>query len=85
MEARQALEFAQKTVKAQHPYPRDFIQAYWLLGESLIQWKNQNAKMKMKPLKIHFYDEHFQTITGTEMVQSGNELAVAERCLTEVL
>ncbi len=83
-EAHQALEFAEKTIKAQFPYPRDFIRAYWLLGESLIQLKNQNVKIK-KPLEIHFYDEPFQTITGKERVQAGNELAAAERCLTEAL
>lgn len=83
--AHQALEFAEKWTKTNYPLPRDFIRAYWLLGESLIQWKNQNAKIKMKPLEIHFYDEPFQTITGTEVVQPGNELTVAERCLTEAL
>jgi tetratricopeptide (TPR) repeat protein len=83
-EAHQALEFAEKDAQTDYPTPRDFIRAYWLLGESLIQCSEQNEKIK-KPLEIHFYDEPFQTIVGTEVVQPGNELAVAERCLTEAL
>ncbi|UCE08325.1 MAG: hypothetical protein JSW07_10020, partial [bacterium] len=83
-QAHQALEFAEKDAKTFSPVPRDFIRAYWLLGESLVQYKNQNAKIK-KSFEIHFYDEHFQTITGTELVQPDNELETAARCLTEAL
>lgn len=84
-EAHQALEFAEKTIKTKYPHPADFIRAYWLLGESLVQLKNQNSKTKIKPLEIHFYDEPFLRIRETETVGAGNELAVAERCLTEAL
>jgi hypothetical protein len=84
IEAQQALEYCNLNARSM-PNQSDFIQAYWLLGESLIQMKKQDAKSKIKPLEIHFYDEPFQTITGTEAVQSGNELTVAEHCLTEAL
>ncbi|MDZ7319846.1 MAG: hypothetical protein ONB11_11855, partial [candidate division KSB1 bacterium] len=57
---------------------------YWLLGESLVQLKNQNVTIKT-PSEIHFYDEPFQRVKETATVQAGNELAVAERCLTEAL
>lgn len=30
--AQQALDFAKEIARAQHPYERDFVQAYWLLG-----------------------------------------------------
>ncbi|MDZ7263420.1 MAG: hypothetical protein ONB16_02465, partial [candidate division KSB1 bacterium] len=83
-EAHQALEFAEKDAETDAPTPRDFIRAYWLLGESLVQMKNQNVTIKT-PSEIHFYDEPFQRVKETATVQAGNELAVAERCLTEAL
>ncbi|MCP5104834.1 MAG: tetratricopeptide repeat protein, partial [bacterium] len=83
-QARRALEFAEKTVKAQYPYLRNFVQAYWLLGEALVQCRLLGT-VKSGGFEIPFYDEHFQRQTHAEAVQTGNEPAAAQRCLHEAL
>jgi tetratricopeptide (TPR) repeat protein len=83
-EAHHALELAEKTVKARYPFPRDFVQAYWLLGQALTQCRRQTAKIR-EPVDVHMYDEHFQHVTESVKVQEGSELQAAERCLTEAL
>jgi tetratricopeptide (TPR) repeat protein len=83
-EAHHALGFAEKTVKARYPYPRDFVQAYRLLGEALVQCRGRNISID-KPVNIRLYDEHFQQVTESVEVREGSELQAAERCLTEAL
>ncbi len=83
-EALQALEFAEKWAQTNYPLPRNFIRAYWLLGEALIQIKKQKLNIK-KAGEIHFYDEPFQPMSETLTVKAGQELLAAERCLTEAL
>lgn len=57
--AGEALAYAEKTVQAQYPYPRDFVRAYWLLGEALLQCVATNTPLFKQKLEIHFYDEPF--------------------------
>ena len=83
-EAHHALELAEKTTQAQFPVVRDFVEAYRLLGEALIQCKRQTARIK-KPVEVRLYDEHFQQVIESVKVQEGSELQAAERCLTEAL
>jgi len=83
-EAHKALEFAEKTVKKQYPYPRDFVQAYRLLGEVLVQCNRVGAHIE-KGLEIRLYDEYFQELKDKLIIKSGSELEVTERCLNEAL
>jgi len=87
--ARQALTFAEETIKAQFPYPRDFVQAYWLLGEALIRcgMDGLSGAKLIEPLEfgIPFYNEYFQQIIETVAVAPSNELNAAGRCLNEAL
>ncbi len=83
-EAQKVLEFAERTVKSIFPVPRDFVLAYWLLGETLIQCAKVKADIK-KELEIRFYDEYFRERKDKLVVKEGNELEAAERCLTEAL
>jgi len=83
-EAQKALEFAEKTVKDEYPYPRDFVRAYWLLGETLVQGIRVNAGVE-KEFEIRFYDEYFQERKEALVVKAGNELEAAERCLNEAI
>jgi tetratricopeptide (TPR) repeat protein len=84
-QARKALEFAEKTAKKQFPYPRDFVWAYWLLGESLVQCRLGPGPGQVKPFEIPFYDEHFQHRVGSVKTDKSSQWAAAERCLTEAL
>jgi hypothetical protein len=84
-QASEALAYAEKTVQAQYPYPRDFVSAYWLLGEALLQCLAANASLRERKFEIHFYDEPFQHLTETLRLQKDNALHVAERCLSEAL
>jgi tetratricopeptide (TPR) repeat protein len=83
-EAHKALEFAEKTVKEKYPHPRDFVRAYRLLGEALVQCIRVGARVE-KGLEIRFYDEYFQERKEKIIVKEGNELEAAERCLNEAL
>lgn len=83
-EAHRALEFAEKTVKEIYPYPRDFVWAYWLLGEALVQGIRVNARLE-KVSEIRLYDEYFQERKKEIVIKAGNELEPAERCLNEAL
>jgi hypothetical protein len=80
-----ALDFAKKSNLDERfvtPF-RDFVRAYWLLGESLIQcWVSTGM---LEPFDIPFYDEHFKRQTDAVSVTKGNELTAAERCLLEAL
>lgn len=80
-QARRALTFAEKDAKEVYPLPRDFVQAYWLLGEALILC----GEAPVESFEIPFYDEHFQQKTETVPVTTGNPPAAAERCLHEAL
>ncbi len=88
--ARQALIFAEETIKTEeYPYPRDFVRAYWLLGEALIWYgmERSSGAKNIKPLEFYipFYDEYFQQIKETVAVTAGGELDAAQRCLHESL
>ncbi len=85
-QARRALAFAEKTVETRVPVPRDFVQAYWLLGEVLIQCSLlRSPNSTSDSFEIQFYDEYFQQQTHAVGVETGHELAAAERCLHEAL
>jgi hypothetical protein len=82
-QALRALEFAEKTMETRIPVPRDFIQAYWLLGEALIQCRV--SKVAFESFDIPFYDEYFQGQTHAVPAAKGKELTAGERCLHEAL
>lgn len=85
-QARRALAFAEKTTKNQFPYPHDFVQAYWLLGEALIQgYVSRSPINVLDSFEIPFYDEYFQQQTHAVDVEKGHEPAAAEQCLHEAL
>ncbi len=84
-QAGEALAYAEKDAETDAPTPRDFVRAYWLLGEALLQCLAANASLREQKLEIHFYDEPFQQITETRRLQKDNALHVAERCLSEAL
>jgi hypothetical protein len=84
-QARKALAFAERTVKKQYPYPLDFVRAYWLLGEALLQCRLTPAPGQVKTFEIPFYDEYFQKPMKFVKVKESSELTAAERCLTEAL
>jgi len=83
-EAHRALEFVEKWAKKEYPMPRDFVRAYWLLGEALVLRTRDGARVENE-LKIRFYDEYFQEQKEEFIVKVGSELEAAERCLTEAL
>lgn len=83
--ALKALKFVEKFAATSFPLPRDFVRAYWLLGESLVQCKLIPGDVKVESFVIHFYDEHFQQVTETLAIDLGNLLPTAERCLNEAL
>jgi hypothetical protein len=84
-QARKVLEFTGKSAAAHFPYPRDFIQAYWLLGEALVQCRLAPGSGKVKSFEIPFYDEYFHQIIEIMKMSKGNELTTAERCFNEAL
>ena len=84
-QARKALEFAEKKIEAEYPYPADFIRAYWMLGEALMLCGRSNSGKSSKGFEIHFYEEHFQERGPSEEVAPGKEWQAAERCLNEAL
>ncbi len=83
-EAEKALKFAEEDAKTDVPTPRDFVRAYWMLGEVLVQVIRVGSRIK-KELEIRFYDEYFQELKERLVIKTGNELGSAERCLTEAL
>jgi len=80
-QARRALSFAEKTIETKYPHPRDFVKAYWLLGEALIQC----GDTAMDSFEIPFYDEYFQEQTHAVTVKTSSVLTAAEGCLNEAL
>jgi hypothetical protein len=84
-QARQALAFAEETVKTRYPHPRDFVRAYWLVGEALIQCTLSSCEAKIKSFEIHFYDEPLQKEVETLRFKKGSELDMAEHCIDEAL
>jgi|GEM_PF-576414 len=87
VQTRQALEFAEQWTRSNYPLPRHFVQAYWLLGEALIQCTLSSCEAKIESLgiDIHFYDEPFQKEVETLHFKKGSELDMAERCIDEAL
>jgi len=86
-QARQALKYAEEDARTDCPTPRDFVRAYWMLGEALIQCMTVPQDVETEPLSIDipFYDEYFQQIMETLPVSTGVEFTAAERCLHEAL
>jgi hypothetical protein len=84
-QAGKALDYSEKTVQAQYPYPRDFVRAYWLLGEALLLGFAANQPKRLPQLEIRFYDEPFQQQIEALLLKKGHELQAAERCLGEAL
>jgi len=80
-QARRALAFAEKDAKTDYPMPRDFVRAYWLLGEALIQC----GEAPIGSPEVPFYDEYFQRQTDAVTVKTAGTPAAAERCLHEAL
>ncbi len=84
-QAGKALEYAEKTSKDSRfvkPF-RDFVRAYWLLGEALMQCVAANASLPK--LAINFYDEPFQQKIASLSLQKSHALNAVERCLSEAL
>jgi hypothetical protein len=81
----EALAYAAKFAQTTFPTPSDFVRAYWLLGETLLQCLAANASLHEQELEINFYDEPFQQITESLRLQKDNALHMAERCLSEAL
>jgi hypothetical protein len=79
------LAYAAKFAQTTFPTPSDFVRAYWLLGETLLQCLAANASLHEQELEINFYDEPFQQITESLRLQKDNALHMAERCLSEAL
>ena len=85
--AREALAFAEKYAETRYPHPRDFVQAYWLLGEALIQCLLSPGAVPWNHIdfEIPFYDEYFQEVVEMVKLEKDQEWAAAERCLNEAL
>jgi len=83
--AREALAFAKEFAYTDFPMPRDFVQAYWLLGEALIQCRLSTGAVPGPAFEIPFYDEYFQEPKEMVQLAKGKEWAAAERCLNEAL
>jgi tetratricopeptide (TPR) repeat protein len=80
-----ALALLEKDTKGLYPHIRNFVQAYWLLGEAFIQCRILSANIRIESSDIPFFDEYFQhTIDGVKL-EKGKEWAAAERCLNEAL
>lgn len=84
-QARKELEFVEEMTVKHFPLPRDFVRAYWLLGEALIQSRLSAGKVKIESFEINFYDEYFQDRVEAIELKKGNELEIAERCIDEGL
>ncbi|NIM18238.1 MAG: hypothetical protein GTN68_45175, partial [Candidatus Aminicenantes bacterium] len=84
-QARKAMAFAEKDAETRYPHPRDFFQAYWLLGEAIVQCWLSHCTGRIKSFEIHFYDESFQKKVESLHLKQGKELGMAERCLNEAL
>jgi hypothetical protein len=84
-QAGMALEYAEKYTQMNYPLPRQFVQSYWLLAEALLQCQVINSLPHSRKAEIHFYDESFHEPIESLPLQKGNELSVAERCLSEAL
>lgn len=84
-QARKALAFVEEMARKNFPLPRDFVRAYWLLGEAFIQLRLSSGNVKLKSFEINFYDEYFQDRVESIELKKGNELEIAERCLNEAL
>ena len=86
-QARQALRFVEKYAKKDYPKPRDFVQAYWLLGEALIQSASGAKYSEPLKFKIPFYDDYFQQVVETVTVTNSakTDLIAAGRCIHEAL
>jgi tetratricopeptide (TPR) repeat protein len=85
--ARVALEYAERTNcddRFRTPPFRDFVRAYRLLGEALLQCRLTDG-VNIETFNIHFYDEYFQKPVETSSFIKGGELGMAERCLNEAL
>src|SRR5207302_636189 len=61
----------------------NFIDVYQAMGNILLNYAN--GKNIAIDSKIYFYDDNFQSITDTGLINSDNFLQVAERCLNESL
>jgi tetratricopeptide (TPR) repeat protein len=83
--AQEALEFAEKDAETVYPMPINFVRAYWLLGEALIQCLLSLGAVPLKPFEIPFYDENFQEQVDNVKLAKGKEWAAAECCLNEAL
>jgi tetratricopeptide (TPR) repeat protein len=83
--ARRALAVAEQDTETRYPHPRDFVRAYWLLGEALLECHASFAGDKIEAFDIHFYDRPFQEPVETLPFKKGNELNLAERCLNDAL
>jgi hypothetical protein len=79
----QTFAFAEETAKTMKPFTRDFIQTYWLLGESLIQCRLLPVPPRIKTFEISFFDDYFQDKITSIIVKSGEELKAAEAFLNE--
>ncbi len=84
-QARQALAISGKRAVIDHPVLTNFVRAYWLLGEALIQCWLSRGVGQLKSFEIQFYDEPFQRQVELLVLGKGNELPVAERCINESL
>jgi hypothetical protein len=82
-QAHKAFASAEKTAETRDPFTRDFIQAYRLLGESLIQCQLFPGTIRIKVFEISFFDDYFQKKMTTIMVESSKKLKAAELCLNE--
>lgn len=81
--ALKAFNFAENTAKTMDPFTRDFIQTYWLLGESLIQCRLLTTPPRIKMFEISFFDDYFYEKITSIIVKSGEELKAAESFLNE--
>jgi len=84
-QACRALEFAEENARTQHPYPRDFIRAYLLLGELLTLRGVTDESRRGRQVEIQFYDEPFQQSVESVTVRPNTHSRIAERCLEEAL
>ena len=84
-QAGEASAYEKKNAETVYPVSRDFVDAYWLVGEALLQCLAADASLHEQKFEVHFYDEPFQQITESLRLQKDNALHVAERCLSEAL
>ncbi len=81
-QAGKALDFCEQKAKSR-PNHRDFVRAYWLLGEALMQCVAANAALPK--LAINFYDEPFQQKIASLPLQKNHAHNAVELCLSEAL